>query len=117
MLRAHSGEQQYRSFRSVPTAWKDLSFEDFVLAMKAREGFSLPTRWRHHDWEERGWKRAHEARCVGSIRNIFRRAIEVWVVLDRALWLKEQGWSVQVGTWCEAEVTPRNILLKGSYGV
>ncbi|MBM76510.1 MAG: hypothetical protein CMK59_13975 [Proteobacteria bacterium] len=112
MLRAYSGHQSYRSFRSIPTSWKDFSFEDFILAVQSREGFSLPDNWRSHGWERKGWLRAREARSLGSVRNIFRRAIELWVVWDRALWLIEQGWDVQVGLWCDERLTPRNILLK-----
>ena len=114
LLREHLKRKEYRSFRSIPTAWKDLTFEEFVRALQEREGFSLPENWMEHSWEEQGWKRSREARSLGAIRNVFRRPIELWVVLDRALWLKEHSWEVEVGVWCSSELTPRNILLKGS---
>jgi hypothetical protein len=42
---------------------------------------------------------------------VFRRAIEVWLVLDRALYLQQQGYHVSVTTFCEKQLTPRNILI------
>ena len=113
LLRAYTGVDTYRSFRSVPTSWKDMSFREFVMALKQREGFSLPDVWKEEEWEARGWRQARTARALGSVRGLFRRAIELWVVLDRALWLQEQGWSVEVGCWCDPQLTPRNILLRG----
>lgn len=40
-----------------------------------------------------------------------RRAFELWVVLDRALALVEDGWEVAVGTFCDASATPRNLAI------
>lgn len=45
------------------------------------------------------------------VRHGFRRALEVWLCLDRACWLEQQGYSVSLGTFCNANLTPRNILL------
>ena len=33
------------------------------------------------------------------------------LVLDRALFLQEQGYTVRLGTFCETSLTPRNVLL------
>ena len=48
---------------------------------------------------------------VELVRHVFRRAIEVWLVLDRALYLQQQGYQVSVKTFCEKQLTPRNILI------
>ncbi|KPY93142.1 Uncharacterized protein ALO94_01003 [Pseudomonas syringae pv. spinaceae] len=45
------------------------------------------------------------------MRNLFRRALEVWLVLDRAMYVQEQGYRVSVGTFCESQLTPRNLLI------
>ena len=42
-------------------------------------------------------------------RSMLARAVEVWVSLDRAAHLEEQGLSVQVATLFERAVSPRNI--------
>jgi hypothetical protein len=113
MLRDVEGRTTYRSFSSVPDAWKELSFVEFVKQMQNREGFSIPMGWKKHDWEERGRDKLRQIRAVASVRSLFSRAIEVWQVLDKALWLEEKGWHVELGTFCSPEISPRNILLRG----
>ena len=50
-------------------------------------------------------------RNLERLRNLFRRPLELWLVLDRALFLEEQGYSVRLGTFCDYPLTPRNLLL------
>ncbi|MNY82370.1 hypothetical protein D3C86_2244270 [compost metagenome] len=45
------------------------------------------------------------------MRGLFRRPLEVWLLLDRALYLQEQGYAVRLGTFCDYRLTPRNLLL------
>jgi hypothetical protein len=47
------------------------------------------------------------------VRFLFRRPLEIWLALDRALLLQEQGYAVQLGTFCAPHVTPRNLLIQG----
>jgi hypothetical protein len=35
----------------------------------------------------------------------------MWLVLDRALYLTEQGYNVEVGSFCEPALTPRNLMV------
>jgi hypothetical protein len=42
---------------------------------------------------------------------LFRRPLELWLVLDRALYLQERGYEVKLGTFCAPTLTPRNVLL------
>ena len=41
----------------------------------------------------------------------FRRLIEIWLVLDKALYLEEKGYKTQLFEFCEKSITPRNLLL------
>ena len=66
------------------------------------------------DWgrlEASGWQRLACVRNLELLRNLFRRPLEVWLMLDRALFLQEQGYIVRLGSFCEPELTPRNLLL------
>jgi hypothetical protein len=49
-----------------------------------------------------------------AVRSCFRRAMELWLVLDRALFMQEQGYQVEVGTFCSGQLTPRNFMLRAS---
>lgn len=41
----------------------------------------------------------------------FRRLIEIWLVLDKALYLEENNYKTQLFEFCEKSITPRNLLL------
>jgi len=52
-----------------------------------------------------------EVRNLELLRGLFRRPLELWLNLDRALFLVEQGYVVRLGSFCETAFTPRNLLL------
>ena len=52
-------------------------------------------------------------RNLELLRSLFRRPLEIWLLLDRALYLEEQSYRVQLGEFCDSSLTPRNILLLG----
>ena len=45
------------------------------------------------------------------MRGLFRRPLELWLVLDQALFMVEQGYNVEVGSFCEPSLTPRNLMV------
>ncbi len=111
-LRAEAtGQTAYVAFKSVPDPWLRDGFEGFCRRMASRFAIPLPSA---PDWEraERiGRERTARARRLGLVRAAFRRPLEVWLDLDRAAWLEEQGLEVEIGTFCERTVTPRNVLV------
>jgi hypothetical protein len=67
------------------------------------------------DWTEReraGWRRLEEVERLEQVRHLFRRPLEVWLALDRARRLEEAGMRVDLGSFCDRELTPRNLLLR-----
>jgi len=52
-----------------------------------------------------------EVSALDLVRFLFRRPLEIWLALDRALFLQEQGYQVELGTFCPRHATPRNILI------
>jgi len=50
------------------------------------------------------------------VRHLFRRPLELWLTLDRALFLREQGYQVEVGEFCTKRLTPRNLLIRAVRG-
>lgn len=55
-------------------------------------------------------------RRIELVQHLFRRPLELWLVLDRALYLAEQGYQVKLQQLCEASVTPRNLLISAYRG-
>ncbi|BAP42060.1 S-adenosylmethionine-dependent methyltransferase protein [Pseudomonas sp. StFLB209] len=96
---------------SLPVAWLAKPYADYCHELAARKQLPIPG---PQDWaalEAQGWQRLAEVRNLELLRNLFRRPLEMWLVLDRALYLQEQGYNVQLGTFCAPELTPRNLLL------
>ncbi|MGH8408917.1 MAG: SAM-dependent methyltransferase, partial [Pseudomonas sp.] len=95
---------------SLPASWLAKPFADYCRELAALKGLSTG----EQDWsalEAQGWQRLAQVRNLELVRGLFRRPLEMWLVLDRALFLEENGYRVQVGSFCETPLTPRNLML------
>jgi hypothetical protein len=105
------GVDEYLPTPSLPSAWLDKPFANYcrdLADLKELSTVGTP------DWaalEAAGWQRLAEVRNLELLRGLFRRPLELWLNLDRALFLTEQGYAVRLGTFCESALTPRNFLL------
>ena len=48
---------------------------------------------------------------LSIVRHAFRRPLEIWLALDLAVRLENDGYSVSLGRFCERRLTPRNLLI------
>jgi hypothetical protein len=105
------GVDEYLPTPSLPSAWLDKPFADYCHHLAALKKLSTIG---PQDWpalEACGWQRLAKVRNLELLRGLFRRPLELWLVLDRALFLSEQGYAVRLGTFCETPLTPRNFLI------
>lgn len=105
------GVDEYLPTPSLPSVWVDQSFSDYCHHLAQLKELSTIG---EQDWpalEAEGWRRLAEVRNLELLRGLFRRPLELWLVLDRALFLNENGYSVRLGTFCESLLTPRNFLI------
>ena len=96
---------------ALPVAWLDKDFASYCHDLAALKGLALHG---SIDWpalEAAGWRRLAEVRNLELVRDLFRRPLELWLLLDRALYLEERGYQVKLGTFCTYQLTPRNLLL------
>ncbi len=117
LLREASGEDRYRALGTIEHDVLRLSFAEFCSAVASSRGLELPRRWSADRAQSAGEERARLARALGLVRAVFRRPLELWLVLDRALALQEGGYAVGVGEFCSKAVTPRNLLIRGEGGL
>ena len=54
-----------------------------------------------------------EMEKLSLVQQVFRRPLEIWLALDRAIYLQEQGYEASIEEFCERSVTPRNLLIHG----
>ena len=105
------GVDEYLPTPSLPSAWLEKPFADFCRDLAALKELSTVGEQNWPALEAAGWRRLAEVRNLELLRGLFRRPLELWLNLDRALFLTEQGYVVRLGTFCEAPLTPRNFLL------
>ncbi|MCE9945818.1 MULTISPECIES: methyltransferase [Aeromonas] len=99
----------------VPNLQKSLlagSFEAFCDWAAERKGMLLPGGIDHGDFLARGERRFGDVARMELVRHLFRRPLEIWLALDRALFLEEQGYEVELGAFCDKPMTPRNLLIR-----
>lgn len=116
LQREVNGVDQYLSTPSLPSSWLDKPFADYCRELARLKG--MPELG-NPDWaalQAAGRERLAQVRNLELLRALFRRPLELWLVLDRALFLREQGYQVQVGTFCDSQLTPRNLLLLAERG-
>ena len=101
----------YRPFRPVERGASDQGFAAWCGRLAEREALVLPSGVDWSAWEAIGWQRQREVARLSLVRFAFRRAIEVWLAYDLAAVLEAQGYMVRVETFCDARVTPRNLLV------
>lgn len=106
-----TGEQYYVSVPSVNKAIFSDSFKSFCAWAADKKAINLPQDTDYNKYLDIGVARKKITDRVELVRHVFRRAIEVWLVLDRALYLQQQGYQVSVKTFCKKQLTPRNILI------
>lgn len=57
--------------------------------------------------EQRFWQMER----LSLVQLVFQRPLEIWLALDKALYLEERGYRVRLAEFCAKSVTPRNILI------
>ncbi|MDX5378969.1 MAG: SAM-dependent methyltransferase [Halomonas sp.] len=105
------GEDRYLPVPSLAYGQLPERFEDFCRWAAARKGLALPGGFDLMPFERIGWQRQSEVARLELVRHLFRRPLEVWLVLDRLSLMEEAGYRVQVGTFCDSKLTPRNLFI------
>ena len=115
LRRELSETADYRSFKPVPSAWFRADFAQFASLMTQRENLTMPSVNVLAGFEQRGWQRQRDVMRLSIVRHAFRRPLEIWLVLDLACYLEQQGYAVQIGRFCERQLTPRNLLISAQH--
>lgn len=99
---------------SMPLSWSRMNFEAFCRHWAKAKNIPLPVAIDWSDYWHRAQQRFHKVSALDLVRALFRRPLEVWLNMDKALWLEEHGYEVSLSTFCARNVSPRNILLQAT---
>lgn len=109
-----TGYQQYKSLPSCAKKWFSGDFKDFIQHAAALQQLQLPETLDYAALLAAGAERYLLLQRLDAIRHLFRRPLELYLVLDRALFLQQQGYQVQLFAFCDYQLTPRNLCLQAS---
>jgi len=111
--RTRLGVPRGRTFKPVPGGWLTLGFDAWMRRLCQRELLRelLPEAANHDELEQIGWQRLKEVSRLELVRLTFRRPLEIWLALDRAVFLARHGYQVDLHEFCDPALTPRNLLI------
>ena len=105
------GTDDYLAVPSLAYGQMPDDFAGFCRWAAREKGLALPKGVDWEAFERRGVARLGRVNRFELVRHLFRRPLELWLVLDRALWLEEAGFEVRLSEFCERALTPRNLAL------
>lgn len=106
------GIDHYLNCPTIPQARLSGTFADFCHWMADRKQLTLPAGIDFDDFEQRGQQRVIDNERIELVQQLFRRPLELWLVLDRALFLQQHGYQVNVEQFCDRRLTPRNLIIQ-----
>ena len=92
------------------------SFFAFVSELADKNGLDKPDAIEERHWLDLGLKRTRKVRRMELITHLYRRPLEIWLALDRVLYLQEGGAKVELGQFCDEQLSPRNIMIHATAG-
>ncbi|WP_300730920.1 methyltransferase [Pseudomonas sp.] len=107
---------EYLSTPSLPSTWLNIPFAQYCEDLAALKDLSTTGTENWPALEAAGRERLAQVRNLELVRGLFRRPLELWLVLDRALYLREHGYNVRVSEFCDSQLTPRNLMILAQRG-
>lgn len=86
-------------------------FTEFCHWAAAQKAVALAADCDFDAWLEIGKQRQRLTRRIDLAAHLFRRTLELWLILDRCCFLQESGYRVILREFCATSVTPRNALI------
>ncbi|MBW3694625.1 methyltransferase [Vibrio sp. T187] len=110
LLKAELGFEEYMPVPSIKKSLLDDGFQAFCEWAAAQKSLELP-KVEFEQYQQLGEVMFWKMEKFSLIQQVFRRPLEIWLALDKAMYLQEQGYQVSISEFCEKRVTPRNILI------
>ncbi len=86
-------------------------FESLCRWAAEQKGIVLSQEIDFDHFEKLSEQRFWQMERMSLVQLVFQRPLEIWLALDKALYLEERGYRVRLSEFCPKSVTPRNILI------
>ena len=114
LQREQRGVDEYLNTPSLRLSVLNDGFASFIHQMCEHRQIALPKLIDYERLEQAGKDRFRRAKRLQLVRHGFRRALELWLVLDLVLFLEEHQAQVTLTEFCPRELTPRNLLIQAN---
>lgn len=65
-------------------------------------------------YETQAHQRIRIIREMELVQHLFQRPLEIWLALDKMLYLQQHGYQTTLKTFCQKQITPRNLLIQAT---
>lgn len=111
LQRRWRGVDEYLPVPSAPKSLFTGSFEEFCRWAAQRKQIPMGDIADADALLRRARQRQGYVKRLEIVRKCFRETLEHWLLLDRAILLEENGYGVDILSFCATEVSPRNRVL------
>ena len=107
-----TGDHSYLPLPSFPKQLLSGDFNDFVGWACAKKSLTVPQHIDSQHWLALADKRRLLVKRIELVRHRYRYLLELWLLLDKALFLEEHHYQMQLGLFTDLLHTPRRYLLQ-----
>ncbi|GAD02318.1 methyltransferase [Agarivorans albus] len=106
--------EHYQALPSVGKQWfsQDAQFSDFAQWACQQHQIGFPDSFDQQLYLEKGQQRHLLVRQLELVQLLFRPIMERWLLLDRCLFLQQQGYQVGLMELFPFKTSPRNVLIQ-----
>ena len=105
------GMEGYQPVPSIRKSQLSDGFESLCRWAAEQKGIDLAQEIDFDHFEKLSEQRFWQMERLSLVQLVFQRPLEIWLALDKALYLEERGYRVRLAEFCAKSVTPRNILI------
>ncbi|WKY57180.1 methyltransferase [Vibrio sp. SNU_ST1] len=113
LLKGELGVDEYIPVPSIKKSELSEGFESFCCWASEVKELSMGSDIDFDSYLIQGEALFWEMEKLSLVQQVFRRPLEIWLALDRAIYLQEQGYEASIEEFCERNITPRNLLIHG----
>ncbi len=113
LLRQQLGHEEYTPIPSIKKSALSQGFEPFCRWAADSKQIALPE-CDFAYYYALGLERFWHMEKLSLVQSLFKRPLEIWLVLDKSQFLAEAGYKVKLGEFCARNITPRNVLIQAT---
>ncbi|MDF2152509.1 methyltransferase [Vibrio sp. CAU 1672] len=105
------GKEDYLPVPSIRKSQLNEGFEALCRWAAECKGIPMTQTIDFAHFEQLAQQRFWQMERISLIQLVFQRPLEIWLALDKALYLEGRGYRVTLSEFCPKSITPRNILI------